>query len=74
MAFETDRILSQLCDERDDVRIRLSLAGEAVRSDARDLLTGRARLILLEAEIGARRRILGRAQPIQVSPAAPPAR
>ncbi|HEV2567832.1 hypothetical protein [Sphingomonas sp.] len=67
MALDYDRTLSRLCDEREDVRIQLSLAGDVPRPDTRVLLTGRARLILLEADIVARRRVLGHAKPIQVA-------
>ncbi|NNM75353.1 hypothetical protein HJG53_00315 [Sphingomonas sp. ID1715] len=67
MALDYDRTLSQLYDEREDIRIRLSLAGDVPRPDTRALLNGRARLILLEADIVARRRALGHAQPIQVA-------
>lgn len=62
MAFEIDTTLSRLCERREDLRIQLSLAGDAVRPDTREVLTGRASLILLEAEIVARRRLLGRPQ------------
>jgi hypothetical protein len=65
MALDNDRILSQLCDQREDLRVQLSIATDAPRPDTRHLLTGRARLILLEAEIVDRRRALGRAQTIQ---------
>lgn len=68
MALDYDRTLSQLCDEREELRIQLSLAGEKPVPDTRILLHGRAKLILLEADIVARRRILGHAQTIQVTP------
>ena len=67
MALDYDRTLSQLCDEREDLRIQLSLSRDVPRPDTRALLNGRARLILLEADIVARRRVLGHAQPIQVA-------
>lgn len=67
MPLDYDRTLSQLCDEREDLRIQLSLAGDVPRPDTRALLNGRARLILLEADIVARRRILGDAKPIKVA-------
>lgn len=66
MALDYDRTLSQLCDQREDLRIQLSVAADVARPDTRALLTGRATLILLEAEIVARRRILGHAQTIGV--------
>lgn len=62
MAYEMDRTLSELCDRRDDIRIQLSLAGDMSRPDKRELLNGRAGLIILEAQIVARRRALGRPQ------------
>jgi len=62
MAYEIDTKLSQLCERREDLRIQLSLATDAPRPDTRELLSGRAGLILLEAEIVARRRLLGRPQ------------
>jgi hypothetical protein len=71
MALDNDPMLSQLCDQREDLRVQLSLATDTARPDARRLLTGRAKLILLEAEIVARRRVLGRAQTIQPMRAAP---
>jgi hypothetical protein len=62
MTLEIDRTLSQLCEEREDLRVQISLATDVPRPDTRQLLTGRAKLILLEAEIVARRRLLARAQ------------
>lgn len=69
MALDNDPTLSALCEQREDLRIQLSLATDVPRPDSRRLLTGRAALILLEAEIVARRRVLGRAQTI--TPTAP---
>lgn len=60
MAFEIDTKLTQLCEQREDVRIQLSLSSDAARPDTSALLNGRARLLLLEDEITARRRALGR--------------
>lgn len=62
MAYEIDTTLSQLCERREDLRVQLSLADDAVHPDTRRLLNGRASLILIEAEIVARRRALGRPQ------------
>lgn len=62
MPFETDTTLSQLCERREDLRIQLSLASDAPRPDTRALLNSRAGLIVLEADIAARRRVLGRPQ------------
>jgi hypothetical protein len=73
MALDNDRTLSQLCDQREDLRVQLSIETDAPRPDARHLLTGRAKLILLEAEIVDRRRVLGRAQTITARRAAPSA-
>ena len=66
MALDYDRTLSQLCEQREDLRVQLSLAADVPRPDPRALLTGRTQLVLLEAEIVARRRALGHAQPILV--------
>lgn len=66
MAYPLDPTLSDLCDRRENLRIQLSVADDAVRPDTRLLLNGRASLILLEAEIVALRRKLGR--PLVVVP------
>jgi hypothetical protein len=66
MSLDKDRTLSQLCDDREDLRVQLSLATHVARPDTRELLIARAKLILLEAKIVARRRALGLALPIQM--------
>jgi hypothetical protein len=71
MALDNDRTLSKLCEQREDLRVQLSIATDTARPDAGQLSTVRARLNLLEAEIVDRRRVLGRAQTIQTGPQAP---
>jgi hypothetical protein len=47
MALDNDRTLSQLCDQREDLRVQLSIETDAPRPDNRHLLIGHAKLILL---------------------------
>jgi hypothetical protein len=56
MTIPFDRMLSDLCDEREDVRICLSLAADKPEPDAADLLARRANLTRLDGEILDRRR------------------